>query len=204
MADQGTQRVDDGEAGAWLPLAEAARQLGVSAKTVRRRLKAGELAARQVATAHGPAYEVWVPAAGPVGREASRVDGQGSQWVDDETTLELVRLVDRFQRENRDLAGLVGSLQQRLVFADERIRALEAPRDSTAAEIVSGEPATNGPVGMARPGHGQGRPGSGRMPSAGPSKPPGRGELPLPLTGRRWTRYSLAPPTSSRPTAALP
>ena len=36
-----------------------------------------------------------------------------TQRVDDVTTLELVRLVDRLQRENRDLAGLVGSLQER-------------------------------------------------------------------------------------------
>jgi transcriptional regulator with XRE-family HTH domain len=40
---------------------------------------------------------------------------------------ELVQLVDRLQRENRDLAGLVGSLQQRLIFAEDRIAALEAP-----------------------------------------------------------------------------
>jgi hypothetical protein len=32
------------------------------------------------------------------------------------------------QRQNLELAGLVGSLQQRLAFPDERIRALEAPK----------------------------------------------------------------------------
>jgi hypothetical protein len=52
------------------------------------------------------------------------------------TTLELVRLVDRLQRENRDLAGLVGSLQQRLMFAEDRVRALEAPREPTPAQIA--------------------------------------------------------------------
>ena len=73
-----------------------------------------------------------------------------------EALLEALRIVDRLQRENRDLAGLVGSLQQRLVFADERIRMLEAPKKPTRSEIASSgptatltvevaqEPATNG------------------------------------------------------------
>jgi hypothetical protein len=36
------------------------------------------------------------------------------------------------QRENRDLAGVVGSLQQRLTFADDRIRMLDAPKDDAS------------------------------------------------------------------------
>ena len=57
-----------------------------------------------------------------------------------EALLEALRIVDRLQRENRDLAGLVGSLQQRLVFADERIRMLEAPKEVTPSEIASSGP----------------------------------------------------------------
>jgi AraC-like DNA-binding protein len=59
VEDQGRQRIEDDQAGEWLPLAEAAAHIGVSVKTVRRRLKAGELTSRQVATQHGQAYEVW-------------------------------------------------------------------------------------------------------------------------------------------------
>lgn len=112
--EQGTQRLDIDQDGAWLPLADAAGHLGVSVKTARRRLKAGELTSRQVATQHGQAYEVWVTSNGHVTTQTSRVNGQGTQRVDDVTTVELVRLVDRLQRENRDLAGLVGSLQERV------------------------------------------------------------------------------------------
>ena len=42
----------------WYTIAEAAPVLGVSVDTVRRRLKRGELEARQVHTQHGPTWEV--------------------------------------------------------------------------------------------------------------------------------------------------
>jgi hypothetical protein len=136
--DQGTQDLKQAPDGAWLSLTEAALELGLSAKTVRRRVRAGELLSRQVATQHGPAYEVWVGMGsqfnGAVTREPSMSTHAGTQR--DATTLELVRLVDRLQREDRDLAGMVGSLQQRLLFAEDRIRALEAPREPSTSDIA--------------------------------------------------------------------
>jgi hypothetical protein len=133
MDDQGTQdfdqSLDHGPAGAWLPLAAAAVELGVSAKTVRRRLKSGDVLSRQVTTQHGQAYEVWVPVDKAVDNHVSTVNGQGTHRVDDVTTVELVRLVDRLQRENRDLAGLVGALQERVGTLQA---ALEAPRPDPA------------------------------------------------------------------------
>lgn len=133
------QPLDQAAEGVWLPIAEAATHLGLSAKTVRRRLKAGDLLSRQVTTQHGLAYEVWVDEAvrgnGHVGRVATSSSQTGTQQPD-ETTLELVRLVDRIQRENRDLAGMVGSLQARLGFAEDRIRALEAPKEPHSPEIA--------------------------------------------------------------------
>src|SRR5918992_5606010 len=65
--------MDDGQSGAWLSLRDAARQLGLSDKTIRRRVKAGTLQARQAATLHGPAWEVWVDAGVP---GMARVDGE--------------------------------------------------------------------------------------------------------------------------------
>ena len=47
--------------GEWLPLAEAARQLGVSIDTVRRRLKRHELPQRKVPMQGGHRWEVFVP-----------------------------------------------------------------------------------------------------------------------------------------------
>jgi hypothetical protein len=143
--DQGTQRLDDEQDGNWLPLAEASVQLGVSIKTARRRLKAGELVARQVSTAHGQAYEIWLPTNGAEATQTSTVNGVTTQRVDDATTLELVRLVDRLQRENMQLAGLVGSLQERNANLEAQL-ALPAPVTSTVPEIATGSPSVNVPV----------------------------------------------------------
>jgi hypothetical protein len=54
-------------------------------------------------------------------------------------------------RENVELAGLVGSLQQRLLFAQDRIRALEAPKEPTSAESAPGAPTDSLGVEMAHP-----------------------------------------------------
>ncbi len=131
MDDQGTQRLDDDQAGAWLPLIAASAHLGVSVKTTRRRLKSGELVSRQVTTAHGQAYEVWLPSNGTMATQTSRLNSVGTQRVDDVTTVELVRLVDRLQRENRDLAGLVGALQERVGTLQ---LALDAPKEPVSTE----------------------------------------------------------------------
>ena len=128
----------------WVTLAEAARQLGVSVHAARRRVKAGTLAARQVPTRHGPMWEVCLdPGATVV--EGSRESGAGvthpRRNPDAAGVPELVGLVDRRQRENRDMAGLIGSLQTRmdvlLAQLDQAQRALEAPKP----EPMDAEPA---------------------------------------------------------------
>ncbi len=46
-------------------------------------------------------------------------------------------LVRDLQRQNREAAGVVGSLPWRLAFADDRLRAVEAPKADTS-EIAPG------------------------------------------------------------------
>jgi hypothetical protein len=53
-------------------------------------------------------------------------------------------LVRDLQRQNLELSGMVGSLQQRLLFAEDRIRAQEAPREADSAKIALGVPSDNG------------------------------------------------------------
>jgi hypothetical protein len=132
----------------WVTLAEAARQLGVSVHAARRRVKAGTLAARQVPTRHGAMWEVCLDPGATVA-EGSRESGAGvaqpRRDPDASGVSELVGLVDRLQRENRDMAGLVGSLQARLHMVEEQLQlALEAPKEepvavepTPAAEAVS-------------------------------------------------------------------
>ena len=130
----------------WMPLADAARELGVSTDTLRRRLRKGQLVGEQRPTPQG--FVWWglskrcrtgtqraAYACRPGG--AACVAGcRGAERGSDRVFASDRRL----QRENRDLAGLVGSLQQRLVFADERIRMLEAPKEPTPSEIASSGP----------------------------------------------------------------
>jgi hypothetical protein len=115
----GDETLDTGGTGVWLKLADAARHLGLSEKTVRRRLKDGGLQGRQVATVHGPTWEVWVDTAGTL-------DGQGTQTVKGDAVLELVRLVDRLQRENLELGGRIGWLQAENQRLQETVLMLEA------------------------------------------------------------------------------
>src|SRR6266508_6760300 len=129
----------DAQTERWLPLAEAAAELGISVDTARRRLRKGQLIGEQRPTPQGFTWCVCI--------------GDGATWAAAPMQRaqaglpELVALVDRLQRENRDLAGMVGSLQQRLVFAEDRIRALEAPAGPSAndgAQTTVARPNRNG------------------------------------------------------------
>ena len=127
----------DGQGTTWVTIAEAAPILGCSVDTVRRRLKRGELEARQVHTQHGPTWEVCLgnvrgdmPTVGSTPRQAA-----GS--ADGAAILEALRLVGRLQEENRTLAGQVGYLQAQLDQAREQLRALEAPKTHESHEDVN-------------------------------------------------------------------
>jgi len=140
--------VDTGRHGAWLTLHAAADRLGISEKTARRRVKAGELEGRQVPTQHGPTWQVWVD---------SRVDGvaalstvdvqgtlpdqgrQGTHGDQGPEVLELVRLVNRLHDENRVLTEAATVWQARadilahqLDQARGEMRALQAPAPQDA------------------------------------------------------------------------
>ena len=73
----------------WYTLAEAAPILGVSVDTVRRRVKRGQLEARQVHTQHGPMWEVFLgsrppdaqaDAYAPAEGAAQGADGVEDRW----------------------------------------------------------------------------------------------------------------------------
>jgi len=135
-------RVPTDQSGAWLPLREAARQLGISEKTTRRRVKAGTLEGRQQGTQHGPAWQVWVPAGLAT---AGTVDTRGTQAVQGADLAELVELVERQQQTILELSGRCGYLQAELAQARATILALEAPQrpvDTTLEDEGSSREAT--------------------------------------------------------------
>ena len=136
---------DNDQVGEWQSLREAAASLGLSEKTLRRRVKAGVLESRQVETPHGPAWQVWVDGVrGP----APTVDGRGTHPVRGPELLEALRMIERQQQTILELSGRVGYFQAQLEQARETIRALETPkgtgiaRDTTPSGEAVSEPAT--------------------------------------------------------------
>ncbi len=122
----------DAQQNGWLTLAEAAAALGVSPDTVRRRIRRGDL----VATHHARQVRVRVDGMHSNLHGSNGVHGSlpgNAVQEQSEGLLEALRLVDRLQRENRDLAGLVGQLQERVSTLQHQL-ALPAPVMSTSPE----------------------------------------------------------------------
>jgi excisionase family DNA binding protein len=141
----------------WLTIAEAAAALGVSVDTVRRRLKRGELQAQQMPTERGPVWRVAIDAMHSVpstpGTNGHSVPGTPSRVakhaVHDSRVelrpelLKTLELLERAQAEVVAKAEAASMWQTRaellalqLHQAEERILALEAPRESVADEIA--------------------------------------------------------------------
>jgi excisionase family DNA binding protein len=130
---------------------EAAARLGLSEKTIRRRIKAGTLSAFQRPTSQGFEWRVQLDSV------SDHLDGQPVQVPPQVTVhvdstedpspaaatepglLKALDIVDRLQRENLELAGQVGFLQAKLQVAEQRILLLEAtPADELQVEPESG------------------------------------------------------------------
>jgi|GEM_PF-4649793 len=157
-ADEGsaTPLAHAGEGVGTVSVRDAAKQIGVSERTVRRRIQDGALSAWKQETEHG--YEWRVPVssldAGLPGRPARQVaslpgtDDQGAgraptqpvAAMDTPTAPELLKaleMVDRLSRENQQLAGQLGFTQAKLQDAQEenqQLRLLPAPKDEPAPE----------------------------------------------------------------------
>lgn len=155
-----------GEHTAGLSVAEAAQRLGVSERTIRRRIQTGEIRAASVDTPQGHTWQIDpaslpahpAPPPGTNGRhpaDATRQDPAGPGSTLDATrqpsdmppgtppgtagaeVLELVRLVDRLQNEKTQLAGQVGYLQRQVVEQQETIqRLLAAPKETVDVEAT--------------------------------------------------------------------
>ena len=125
-------------ANGWLTLAEAARRVGCSIDTVRRRLKRGELESRQVAARHGLAWQVRLSGLQTVG-------GDPAQPAQSPGVAELVRLVGDQQQTILELSGRCGFLQaqvQQLRAALEAPKAAEMAQEPTPDHEAAPEPVT--------------------------------------------------------------
>ena len=143
-------------------LQDAAALLGVSLNTLRRRIAAGEVRAERIKRPQGHVWRVYLP--GQLnGAQHADGDGQHANGTvqDAGSTLQppagtvqqhppasdrgLVALLERAQDDIRrlnderaELYGRLGYLQAQLAAKDERIKALEAPKEPIAAPPPAG------------------------------------------------------------------
>lgn len=106
-----------------MSIPQAAAHLGVSVKTVRRKLAAGQIKGEKRPTPQG--YE-WVihldqPSGNPGALPPPPVDGLLLRLLEEERAERL-----RLQRENFELAGRLGYFQAQLEHSREKILLLEA------------------------------------------------------------------------------
>jgi len=148
------------EAAEGLTLAEAAARLGVSTDTVRRRIKRGDVSARQEQTKFGPAWVVLlgtapVPSNGAHG--SASPPGSSAPSVAPAPTAgmsELVNLVDKLQHEKAELAAQNGFLQARLQLLQDQLERAQLALEAPKPEPVTVEPTPEleaAPEGEAKP-----------------------------------------------------
>jgi excisionase family DNA binding protein len=165
-----------------VPIDEAARILGVSRPTIRRRLRSGGLKGTQVSTPHGPKWLVEVPtphdspveeSATPQGSPAENPTG-GQATPTREVELlqahvdDLRRQLEDRTREVRELHTLLAQAQQqaqRLLTDSQLGGRVSTHGDSAGTQAESPAPESSAPE--------------------TPSAPPPKGGL----TGRRWWRW---------------
>ncbi len=97
-------------------LAQAAKAIGVSVKTIRRRIKDGTLRAETVEGKFGPEYRILeLPS-----------ETAAKQTLD--TNLgHLLDMLHGLQVENRDLAGNLGAAQEKIRTLENRVKLLTTP-----------------------------------------------------------------------------
>ncbi|MDP9350409.1 MAG: helix-turn-helix domain-containing protein [Chloroflexota bacterium] len=132
-----------------LTVAEAAERCGCSEKTIRRRIKNGQLCGVTVPTAKGFEWRVYLdtdqtPTLDKTDEEDGQEDVQDTQddvqvdhaalvrafEVIGEREQEKTRMIERLQHQNLELAGRCGYLQAKLEAAERQVLALSAPAET--------------------------------------------------------------------------
>ena len=152
MTDNG-RSVDNADG---LKIKEAAALLHIHEKTVRQRIRTGEIHAVKVPRPQGFEWRVYLNGSAPLQVDSStpqvsahmdsppaHMNGPTTPHVSPPATqvdtAELVRLVERLHNENTQLAGQVGFLQARVQEQERTIARLMAPQEPESAPAVQAE-----------------------------------------------------------------
>ena len=100
---------------------QAAEALGQSEKTIRRRIKSGEIRAEQVPGKYGVEYRI-------TDLKSTPALDKGLDMIEDDALVKALDIVTALQKENERLAGQVGFLQAQLLEAESKIRLLTGPK----------------------------------------------------------------------------
>ena len=100
---------------------EAAEALGVSEKTVRRRIKDGILDAQQIPGKYGTEYRITLL------KDALPMD-KGLDIEENTALAKALDIIKALQEENERLAGQVGFLQAQVIELDSKVRLLAEPK----------------------------------------------------------------------------
>ena len=141
----------DSQADTGLSLTDAAAQLGISERTVLRRIKDGTVDGRKVGEGRGGVWRIYLSvsdsqpapvsdsptnAPGTLSDSPTDEPGNASASVSDSQTqpaqdmIRMVELVDKLQAQNQQLAGQLGYLQRQVQEQQETIqKLLPAPKD---------------------------------------------------------------------------
>lgn len=108
-----------------LPIKEAARVLGISANSVRAKLKSGELSGCKV---KGPTGEQWRVELTKVTGEPTKLTNEAAKTIELAPSAEVLRLLDIIEKQNSRLeaaSGQLGYLQAQLENSREAVKLLE-------------------------------------------------------------------------------
>lgn len=106
--------------GQWWTVKQAAEALGQSEKTIRRRIKKGEIIAEQVSGKYGAEYRI--------------IDLKTTPTLDrdiatsNDALVKALDMIRDLQAENEKLAAHIGFLQAQLQEMQDKIRLLTAPK----------------------------------------------------------------------------
>jgi len=130
--------MDTSHDGRWLALPQAAVELGISPRTLRRRVKDGGVQARLVPSAHGPRYEVWVATNAPLEPRTLEVASH-----DQPDVASLAVLIEKLVTDNQHW-------MERAIRAEERLLALQAPAVEAVEAIVAPPEVPSAPIAQPR------------------------------------------------------